>query len=45
MEFNSGFKGLMMYKTKTAVCYDNRTKPSMQNEYHVEFFNIKLGGT
>jgi hypothetical protein len=36
---------LMTYKTKAAVCSDIRTKHSTQNEYHVEFFNVKPGGT
>jgi len=34
----------MMYKAKTAVCYEIRTKHSTQSEHHVEFFNVKLGG-
>jgi hypothetical protein len=35
----------MMYKAKAAVCSEIRTKHSMQCEYHVEFLNIKSGGT
>ena len=36
---------LMMYKAKVAVCSDIRTKHSTQSEHHVEFFNVKPGGT
>ena len=36
---------LMMYKAKVAVCSDIRTKHSTQSERHVEFLNIKPGGT
>ena len=35
----------MPYKAKVAVCSDIRTKDSTQSERHVEFLNIKLGGT
>jgi hypothetical protein len=35
----------MMYKSKVAVCSDIRTKHSTQSERHVEFLNIKPGGT
>jgi len=35
----------MIYKAKTAVCSEIRTKPSAQNEHHVEFLNVKPGGT
>jgi hypothetical protein len=35
----------MMYKAKVAVSSEIRTKHSTQSEYHVEFFNIKPGGT
>ena len=35
----------MMYKTKVAVCSDIRTKHSMQSKHHVEFLNVKPGGT
>jgi hypothetical protein len=34
-----------MYKANVAVCSEIRTKHQMQKEYHVEFFNFKLGGT
>jgi hypothetical protein len=34
-----------MYKAKAAASSDIRTKHSTQNEHHVEFFNVKLGGT
>jgi hypothetical protein len=34
-----------MYKTKVAVCSDIRTKHSMQSEHHLEFVNVKHGGT
>ena len=35
----------MMYKAKVAVCSDIRTEHSTQSERHVEFLNVKLGGT
>ena len=35
----------MMYKAKAAVCSEIHTKPSTQNERHVEFFNFKPCGT
>jgi hypothetical protein len=35
----------MMYKEKVAVCSVIRTKHSTQSERHVEFFNVKSGGT
>ena len=35
----------MMCKAKVSVCSDIRTKHSMQSEHHVEFLNVKLGGT
>ena len=35
----------MTYKAKAAVCSEIRTKRSTQNQHHVEFFNIKPGGT
>jgi len=35
----------MMYKGKVAVCSEIRTKHSTQSENHVEFFNVKPGGT
>jgi hypothetical protein len=35
----------MMYEAKVAVCSENRTKHSTQSEHHVEFLNVKAGGT
>ena len=35
----------MLYKAKVAICSDIRTKHSTQSEHHVEFLNVKLGGT
>ena len=35
----------MMYEAKVAACSDIRTKLSTQSERHVEFFNVKPGGT
>jgi len=36
----------MMYKAKVAVCSEIRTKHStQQGEHHVEFLNVKSGGT
>ena len=35
----------MMYKAKVAVCSDIHTKHWKQNERHVEFLNVKPGGT
>jgi hypothetical protein len=35
----------MIYKAKVAVYSDIPTKHSSQSEHHVEFFNIKPGGT
>ena len=35
----------MVYKAKVAVCSEIRTKHSMQSERHVEFLNVKPGGT
>jgi hypothetical protein len=35
----------MMYKAKVAVCFQIRTKHSMQSEHHVELLNVKPGGT
>jgi len=34
-----------MHKAEVAVCYKIRIKHSTQGEQHVEFFNIKLGGS
>ena len=36
---------LTMYKGTVAVCSDIRTKHSTQSEGHVEFLNVKPGGT
>jgi len=35
----------MMYKAKVAVCSEILTKHSKKSEYHVEFLNVKPGGT
>ena len=36
----------MMYKAKVAVCSDIRTKHTQRkSERHVEFLNVKPGGT
>jgi hypothetical protein len=35
----------MMYKAKITVCSEIRSKHASQNEHHVEFLNVKLGGT
>ena len=35
----------MLYKAKVAVCSEIRTKHSKQSERHVEFLNLKAGGT
>ena len=35
----------MLYTAKVAVCSDIRTKQSTQSEDHVEFLNVKTGGT
>ena len=35
----------MLCKAKVAVCSDIRTKHSTQSEHHVEFWNVKPGGT
>ena len=35
----------MMYKAEVAVCSEIRTKYSTQSEDHVEFLNVKPGGT
>jgi len=35
----------MTYTKKIAVSSEIRTKHSMQSEHHVEFLNVKLGGT
>jgi hypothetical protein len=36
---------LMMYIAKAAVSSEIRAKHSTQSEQHVEFFNVKPGGT
>ena len=36
---------LMIYEAKVVVCSDIRTKHSTQSERHVEFLNVKPGGT
>jgi len=35
----------MTYAAKVAVCSEIPTKRPKQSEHHVEFFNIKPGGT
>ena len=35
----------MLYKAKAAVCSEIHTKHSTQSEHHVQFLNIKPGGT
>ena len=35
----------MLYREIIAVCSDIRAKPSSQSEHHVEFVNVKPGGT
>jgi hypothetical protein len=35
----------MTYEAKAAVCVEIRTKYSTQSEHHVEFLNVKPGGT
>ena len=35
----------MLYKAKVAVCSESLTKQSKQSERHVEFLNVKPGGT
>jgi hypothetical protein len=35
----------MMYTAKVVVCSEIRTKHSAQSEHHVEFLNVKPGGT
>jgi hypothetical protein len=35
----------MKYTVKAAVSSDIRTKHSTQSEHHVEYFDIKPGGT
>jgi hypothetical protein len=35
----------MKYTAKAAVCYEIRTKHLTQSKHHVEFLNVKPGGT
>jgi len=35
----------MKHKAKFAVCSEIRTKHSTKSEHHVDFFNVKPGGT
>ena len=35
----------MTYKVKVAICSEILTKHSTQSKHHVEFLNIKPGGT
>jgi len=35
----------MTYKAKVAVCSEISTKYPTQSEHHVEFLNVKPGGT
>ena len=35
----------MMYKAKVSVCSEIRIKHSTESEHHVEFLNVKTGGT
>jgi len=35
----------MLYKAKVVVCSEIRIKHSNQGELHVEFLNVKPGGT
>ena len=35
----------MLYKAIVAVCSDISIKHSSQSEHHVEFLNVKPGGT
>jgi hypothetical protein len=35
----------MMYKAKATVCSEIHTKHSTQSQHHVEFVNVKPGGT
>jgi len=34
-----------MYKAKVTVWFEIRTKHSTHSEHHVEFLNVKPGGT
>ena len=35
----------MLYKANVAVCSDIHTKHSTQSDGHIEFLNVKPGGT
>jgi len=35
----------MTYKAKVALGSENRTKQSTQSENHIEFLDVKSGGT
>jgi len=35
----------MMYTANVAVCFEIRKKHSSQSEHHVEFVDVKPGGT
>jgi hypothetical protein len=35
----------MTYKAKAALCSEIRIKRSTQSKHHVEFLNVKPGGT
>jgi len=35
----------MMYKAKFIICSEILTKRSTQSEHHIEFLNVKSGGT
>jgi hypothetical protein len=35
----------MTYKAEVAVCSEIRKKHSTQSEHHVEYLNVKPGGT
>jgi hypothetical protein len=35
----------MTYRAKVAFCAEIRKKHSTQTKYHVEFLNVKPGGT
>jgi hypothetical protein len=35
----------MLYKANVTVYSEIRTKHSTQSQHHVEFFNVKPGGT
>jgi len=35
----------MTYKAKVTICSEVRTEHSTQSEHHVQFWNVKPGGT